>query len=208
LFATAALATRPQIGYNHPSMTDAPPPAPQQPAEKPPHLPFPLQDGERILALFRRHWWFLWPQSILLVLAAVVPVVLVALFLDLIGLLDDLGIYFWIVVAVWLAYWAVRLFFNWYRYHNDIWLVTNQRIIDSFKKHPFDLRVATADLVNVQDISIVKSGLTPSLLNYGSVVCETAGAATNEFVIAGIPHPEAAQLLIDKERDRERTRGA
>jgi hypothetical protein len=184
-------------------MTAAPPPSPP-----PVHLPFPLQDGERILALFRRHWWFLWPQSILLLLAAVVPVVVVALLLNFIGVLDDLGIYFWIVVAVWLVYWAVRIFFNWYRYHNDIWLVTDQRLIDSFKKHPFDLRVATADLVNVQDINVVKSGLTPSLLNYGSVVCETAGAATDEFVISGIPHPEEVQLLIDRERDRERKHGA
>ncbi|MDO8617127.1 MAG: hypothetical protein Q7T33_15565 [Dehalococcoidia bacterium] len=184
-------------------MTAAP-----EPAAKPVHLPFPLQDGERILALFRRHWWFLWPQSILLVLAAVGPVVLAAVLLDAIGVLDDLGIYFWAVAALWLSYWAVRLLFNYYRYHHDIWVVTNQRLIDSIRRHPFDLRVATADLVNVQDISVVKSGLTPSLLNYGSVVCETAGAATNEFVIAGIPHPEAAQLLIDRERDRERTRGA
>jgi hypothetical protein len=126
--------------------------------------------------------------------------------LSAIDVLDDLGVYFWLVALIWLLYWAIRLFFNWYRYRHDIWVVTNQRIIDSIKRHPFDLRVATADLVNIQDMSIQRSGLTPTLLGYGTVVCETAGAERVAFNISGIPQPEAVQLLIDRERDRERMR--
>jgi hypothetical protein len=187
----------------------APPPQPAaQPAARPPSLPFPLQSGERIIELCRRHWFYLWPKTILLLLAAIVPVAIAALLLDLAGALDDLGIFFWIVAALWLAYWAVRIFFNWYRYHNDIWVVTNQRIIDSFKPHPFSKRVATADLVNIQDMSVIKSGIFPSILNFGDVLCETAGAGHETFRITGIPRPEDIQLLIDRERDRERTRGS
>jgi hypothetical protein len=85
-------------------------------------------------------------------------------------------------------------------------VVTNQRIVDCFKKHPLNLRVSTADLVNVQDMSVVKSGITPTLLNYGTVVLETAGADRVAFLIAGVPRPESIQLLIDRERDRERAR--
>ena len=167
-------------------------------------LPFPMQDGERVLALFRRHWWFLWPQSILLTLIAVVPVIVAALVFDAIGVLDDMGIWFWAVAVLWLIVGVIRLFFNWYRYNHDIWVVTNQRIVDCFKAHPLNLRVATADLVNIQDMSVVKSGLTPTLLNYGTVVLETAGADRVAFLIAGVPRPESIQLMIDRERDRER----
>ena len=177
-----------------------------EPPAAAPRLPFPLQEQERVLALIRRHWWFLWPQTIILALIAVVPVIVVAWLLSAIGVLDDLGIFFWIATAVWLLYWGVRLFFNWYRYRHDIWVVTDQRIVDSYKAHPFSLRVATADLVNVQDMAVVKSGILPSLLNFGNVVCETAGAGTTDFLISGVPHPESIQLLIDRERDRERTR--
>jgi hypothetical protein len=119
---------------------------------------------------------------------------------------DDLGILWWIAVALWLLYWGVRAFFNWYRYRHDIWVVTNQRIVDVFKPHPLSLKVATADLVNVQDISVQKSGITPTILNYGSVVCETAGSGDSDFIISGVSHPETVQLLIDRERDRERSR--
>ena len=182
-------------------------PTPASPTETPTiKLPFPLQDNERILALHRRHWWFLWPMTALLTLLALGPLLAAWIVLDAIGIRDDLGIFWWIAVLLWLLYWGVRLIFNWYRYHHDIWVVTNQRIVDSMKKHPFSLRVATADLVNVQDISVVKSGLTPTILNYGSVVCETAGGGDSDFIIAGIPHPESVQLLIDNERDRERNR--
>lgn len=177
-----------------------------QPAPVPIRLPFPLQDGETIIELRRRHWWFLWPMTALLVVLCVVPLAVAWWVLDEIGVRDDLGIFWWLLVLVWLVYWGVRLVFNWYRYHHDIWVITNNRLIDSIKRHPFHLAVSTADLVNVQDIRVDKSGLTPTILNYGSVICETAGSGSSDFVIAGIPHPESMQLLIDRERDRERGR--
>lgn len=193
-------------------MSDAPQPTPTpapepQPEPVPVHtlrLPFPLQDNETITLLVRKHWWFLWPQSILWALFAIVPAVVGSIVLDMIGILDDLGIFWWAIVVLYLAYWAIRLLLNYYRYNNDLWLVTNQRIVDSFKKHPWNLRVATADLVNIQDMTVVKNGPIESLMNFGNVVCETAGADRVPFLISGIPRPEQVQLLIDKERDRER----
>ena len=181
--------------------------AESEPSQATPSFPFPLQEGERVLELCRRHWWFLWPRSILLLLIAVVPLGLAAWLLSAVDVLDDLGVFFWIAAALWPGYWGVRLFFNWYRYHNDIWVVTTQRIIDSFKAHPFSKRVATADLVNIQDMSVLKSGIVPTVLGFGDIVCETAGAGADTFRIIGIPRPEAVQLLIDRERDRERMRG-
>jgi len=175
-------------------------------ADPPEHLPFPLHEAEQVLYLCRRHWWFLWPRTIILALVALVPVVVAFWLLGEIGVRDDLGIFFWAGVALWLVYWGVRSFLNWYRYRHDIWVVTNQRLIDSYKAHPFSLRVATADLVNLQDMSVVKSGIVATMLNFGNVVCETAGSDRVAFTIAGVPRPEAMQLLIDRERDRERMR--
>jgi len=171
-----------------------------------PELPFPLQEGETVIQLCRRHWWYLWPQTLLFVISAFLPIAFIAVLLDLATILDDLGIWFWLVALVWVAYWTVRALLNWYRYHHDIWVVTNQRLIDSFKPNPFNLRVSTADLVNVQDMSVSKNGILATILNFGNVDCETAGAGEEDFMIAGIPRPEELQLLIDKERDRERAR--
>ncbi len=172
-----------------------------------PRLPFPLQEGEQVIEVCRRHWWFLWPRTILWVVFAIAPVIGAAWLLSELDVLDDLGVFFWLVAALWLVYWALRLFLNWYRYRNDIWVITNQRIVDSIKPFPFRLHITTADLVNVQDMTIEKDGIIPSILNFGDVVCETAGKA-QQVRLTGVPHPAAVQLLVDKERDRERLRYA
>jgi len=154
----------------------------------------------------RRHWLFLWPRIAMMAVAALVPVIVVGVALD---LSDAYGRrtaqVYWIVSFVYLAYWAVRIFLNWYRYNNDIWVITNQRIIDSAKTNPFSLKMSTADLINIQDMTLERSGILRTLFNFGDVICQTA-ADVQEFSVRGIARPQDVQLLVDRERDRERMR--
>ena len=112
---------------------------------------------------------------------------------------------FWVVGGLWMAYWAFRALLTWYRYNNDIWVVTNQRLIDSLKTMPWNLRLATADLVNVQDLTVERDGILRTIFDYGDIICQTA-AEMQSFRLSGIPRPREVQALIDKERDRERMR--
>jgi hypothetical protein len=170
-----------------------------------PNLPFPIQQGETIIQLIRRHWIYLWPSIALQAILAIVPPIAAAILLSEIGL-DGVGATIvWAVLAVHAVYRALMAFLLWYRYHNDIWVITNQRIIDSYKKHPFHLRIATADLVNVQDMSVERDGLLRTMLNYGDILCQTASEVP-DFRLSGIPDPMAVQALVDNERDRERLR--
>lgn len=175
------------------------------PAEEQPSLPVPLQQGEQVLELCRRHWIHLWPSIALQVVLAIAPLIIAAFLLDLLGLEGTVATAVWIGLGVHAGYRVIRAFLTWYRYHNDIWLITNQRLIDSYKNHPFSLRVASADLVNVQDISIHREGILRTMLDYGDIVCQTAGQA-QVFRLGGIPDPRTIQALIDRERDRERLR--
>jgi len=170
-------------------------------------LHFPLQDNEQVLTICRKHWIYLWPRTVLIALFAIVPVIVAAVLVSrTAGLGSTPGKAFWIVALIYLAYWGIRGFLNWYRYHNDIWVITNQRIVDSTKTNPFSLKISTADLVNVLDMTVERSGVFRTMFNYGDVVCQTA-ADIQEFRLPGIPNPQEVQLLVDKERDRERTRG-
>jgi hypothetical protein len=169
-------------------------------------FPFPLQEGEQILSLVHRHWIYLWPLILGHVIAAIVPVVLLALLLNELGGLDGtVGLVFWLLAALYVLYWAVRLLLTWYRYRNDIWVITNQRLIDSYRRHPFDLRISTADLVNVQDMAVQRNGILQTMLDYGNIVCQTA-SEMQDFKLTGVPHPRSTQALVDRERDRERMR--
>jgi hypothetical protein len=178
-----------------------------QPSPGPqPSVPFPLQPGEQVWALVRRHWWFLWPYTVWLVIVAFAPVAVLAGVFDAIGILDNLDWFYWIPALLWIGYWGIRALFNWYRYQNDIWVVSNQRLIDVFRSNPFNKRVTTADLVNIQDMKVERHGVTATVLGYSDLICTTAGAETGRFQIGGVPNAEELQLLIDRERDRERMR--
>jgi hypothetical protein len=171
-----------------------------------PRLPFPLQADERVLKVCRRHWIYLWPLLIVQILVAIVPVAVAWWGFDEIGALDGTGgTIFAIIAIVWLVYWLARAALSWYHYHHDTWVVTNQRLIDSYRKHPFDLRVSTADLINVTDMQVHRRGILATTMDFGDIVCQTASSANN-FTLTGIPDPRETQILVDRERDRERMR--
>ena len=176
-------------------------------SDRPDHaLHFPLQEGESVIMICRRHWLYLWPRTALLALFALVPIIVVGVVLAWADVYDGrTAQIYWIASLVWAGYWAVRMFLNWYRYNNDIWVITNQRIVDSFKGSPFSLKMSTADLINIQDMTVERNGPLRTIFNFGDVICQTA-ADEQEFNIRGISRPQEVQLLVDKERDRERMR--
>jgi hypothetical protein len=172
-------------------------------------FPFPLQDNETAMMVCRRHWIFLWPRTIFYTLLALVPLGIAIWLLSLVDAFDE-DIVRWIVIivaAIWLLYWVVKIFLEWYRYNNDLWVITNQRLVDSYKANPFNHRLSTADLVNLQDMTVERNGILQTTLNYGDVVCQTAGGERHDFRLSGIPRPQDVQLFVDRERDRERMRG-
>jgi len=169
-------------------------------------LHFPLQPGERVLTVVHRHWLYLWPRILLIGAEALIPVALAAFLLSKADVLDGSAAkVFAAIAAIWLLFWAIRAFLTWYGYANDIWVITDQRIVDSRKTSPFSLKMSTADLVNVLDMTVEQRGILQTVLNYGDIVCQTA-ADLQEFRLVGIPKPRDVQALVDRERDRERLR--
>lgn len=169
-----------------------------------PRLPFELQASETIIRLCRRHWLYFWPTSSLhLGVGVVAPIVAVGVML---GPLDVGGLSARIVVGLailWFAYWGVRSYFVWFRYRNDLWVITNQRVVDSIRRHWFHHRMASADVLDIEDMSVIREGLLPTLFNFGDVRCQTAGEVPN-FILAGIPNPAEILGLVDAARDSAR----
>jgi hypothetical protein len=167
-------------------------------------LPFELQASETILVLCRRHWVYLYPKLAVLALAGLVPAIVVTVIASAgPGLGSTVGRIVLLADVLWLAFWAVRFYFTLYRYNNDLWVVTNQRIIDSLRRHWFHHQMASADLIDVEDISVRKEGLLPTAFNYGDVRCQTAGEQPN-FILANIPDPSGVLGTIDAARDAAR----
>jgi uncharacterized membrane protein YdbT with pleckstrin-like domain len=167
-------------------------------------LPFPLQETEKVLVMCRRHWIYLYPRLVLQLLISILPVLALFLFLRWADALDGLAAKVAVVVSVvWLAVWAVKVFFVKYRYDNDLWTITDQRIVDSYRSNPLSLKITSADLVDIVDTAMNRSGLFATMLNYGDIRCETAGER-QDISLPAVPRPQEVHALIDRERDRER----
>jgi hypothetical protein len=178
-------------------------------AEETRKLPFDLQSDEQLLQFTRRHWAFLAWALTKMVLALIVPIVALIVIANLTFGLDGRGgQVVALICAVWALTWLVKIYFAWYRYNHDVWVVTNQRIVDSIKNHWFHHKMASADLDDVADISVKKHGLFPTMFNYGDLLLQTAGEKPN-FVLSGIPAPSAVLALVDAQRDvaKRRLRG-
>jgi hypothetical protein len=174
----------------------------------PGNLHFPLHPDEKVLSIAHRHWLYLYPRLLFILLEAVVPVVVLGVILSSTGGLEGTGSKIFAgLTLLWLLFWSIRAFLAWYKYANDIWVITDQRIVDSLKTSPFSLKLSTADLVNVLDMTVEQRGVLQTMLNYGDIVCQTA-ADLQEFRLVGIPHPREVQALVDRERDRERQRAS
>lgn len=163
--------------------------------------PVNLQKDEKVVKLIRRH-----PVRMILdIVLTVIVMLLVAAALVWLNSILSFG-WIWgsmgtIVVLGGLAFIGIEF----YRYRNDVWLLTNQRIVDSTRNSPFNQSVSSADLVNVQDMNFHRRGVLATLFKFGDVTCQTA-SQTQLFVFRGVPHPEQLLELVDAQRDAARNR--
>ena len=168
-------------------------------------LPVELQPDERVVMRVRRTPVFFVVKLVAIALALALPIAALLWVVNATaGLTGTARTVTLIVCAVWAVGWLVRAYFTWYQYVHDQWIVTTQRLIDSDKKNWFNQDIASADLVNVQDINVSKKGLLASMFNFGDVVCQTAGTDAR-FVLSDVPKPADVMRVIDGTRDEART---
>ncbi|MBU1039144.1 PH domain-containing protein [Patescibacteria group bacterium] len=151
--------------------------------------------GETVEIKMRRHWWlflkqFLWYSLLLFfpfILAifslAYYPFIWDKVFTSVFfGTLAKLVVSFY-YLAVWLFFWNA-----WTDYYLDIWLVTNERILSFEQKGLFNRAVAELRMSRVQDVSVRVQGFMGTILNYGEVNIQTAGAE-GKFIFKDVPQP-------------------
>lgn len=167
-------------------------------------VPFQPQETETVTLVLRRHWVHLYPRLALLVLAAAVPPILAWWGIEAVTDLSGIARTTMIVVTVaWIAAWLVRAYLLWYRYEHDVWVVTNQRLVDSLKRHWFHHRMASVDLVDIEDVAVVREGVLRTMFDFGDVQVQTAAQQPN-FVLSAIPRPASVLTTLDAARDAAR----
>ena len=146
---------------------------------------------EKIMYVVRRHWITFLPVIIFFVVLLAIPAVLYWLILNTLSALLQNPIYY--VATVLLAgiyYLSVVLFFYTYfvTFHLDLWVITNDRLLDVEQKTLFARTVSEVDLYQIQDASSEVHGIFPSIFNYGNLNLQTAGPVP-KFIFRNVANP-------------------
>lgn len=165
-------------------------------AVSPDGVRFETQEADEEVVLFlRQHSIFLLPSLILVVILIIAPTVIFPFLLRLIlpvtlpsGYIV-VGIVFWYVMTLGVALVSfLRWFFN-------IYIVTNERIIDIDFIHLLYKEFSEARLAEIQDITYKRAGILASLFDYGNVSIQTAGTLPNIEFLA-VPKPSQVVEII------------
>lgn len=155
------------------------------------------RDEENIILLLHRHPATLFSSIAKpLVIAIVIIIILVvyvysnpALFVALFALL--------IISLLWIAY-------EWACWWLDIFIITDQRLIDFNQETLFSKKVSETSWDKVQDVTYEVKGVLATLCNFGSVLVQTAGAiGVINFVQVAEPDKIQA-LIVDVQKDPSR----
>jgi len=101
-------------------------------------------------------------------------------------------------LSVWLFFYTA--FVN---YFLDMWIITNDRIVDIRQMGLFSRTVAELDLFRVQDVTSEAHGIFATMFDFGNVYIQTAGE-TERFTFYNVAEPhkirEAVIRLAEEDR--------
>ncbi len=154
--------------------------------------------NEKVVLFLRRHWIDLIRIFIFSGVLFVLPVVVGTL----IELANPnlLAHVFWgpALLAILVAYLLVVLVLTFTEltdYWLDVWIVTNERIINTEQFGLFNRVVSEVHLHQIQDITSEQKGLLATFLTYGDVYIQTA-AERERFQFKNIDNPEDVKIAI------------
>lgn len=163
------------------------------------HFPVPGSVDEKKIVLFiRKHWAAYLGQFLLSIFLFFFPLVLLLI----IYLADKTifkGLVLNFLVLGFSTYYLIIstfVFTSWLSFYYDIYIITEDSIIDVFQQGFFGRRIGQLSMLRVQDVSSSIEGLFPTLFAYGDVLVESAGEQTQHFVLEQVPNPQEVSSKI------------
>lgn len=155
---------------------------------------------EKIIKTVRRHGTTFIPYITIFIFLALVPVGVGWLLNSVFPTLwqNPIG-YPLLIISGSVYYLSLCLFFYSYfvAFYLDMWIITNDRIVDINQISLFGRTVAEVELYQIQDVAAEVHGFFPTIFRYGTLTLQTAGTVP-KFVIEDVPRPyELQKLLLD-----------
>jgi len=159
---------------------------------------FPNQKpNEHVLMFIHRHWIAVFKIILMSAFFATIPILIYIGLQNYTGFLENESYFAFFVILVSAFYLFVVLFAyaNFVDYYLDVWIVTNERVINIEQKGLFSREISEKELGNMQDITSDVDGFWATILNYGNVYIQTA-AEKERFVFKEIPFADEVARRI------------
>ncbi len=156
------------------------------------------KDYEKIQYFLHRHFITFLPIVILFIVLLILPAAALFLLGGYVASWFESPVIFPLVVLFCSIYYlSLNLFFYSYfiTFYLDVWIITNDRLIDIRQVSLFSRTIAEVDLYQIQDVSSEVKGFFPSLFNFGNVYLQTAGPVP-KFVLYNVGDPHRLRQAI------------
>ncbi|KKQ26929.1 MAG: hypothetical protein US42_C0018G0003 [Candidatus Magasanikbacteria bacterium GW2011_GWC2_37_14] len=162
---------------------------------------------EKIEYSLHRHPITFFPKILIFIFMMAVPAGVYFLFINIFPDLFQTEIYYTLAVLLASIYFLsiyLYAYGEFVDFYLDMWIVTNDRVIDIEQIGLFSRTVTEFDLYNIQDLTVNITGFFHTLLNYGDIDVKTASGNTH-IIFRNIPNPnEVRQSMIQlAESDRQ-----
>lgn len=97
-----------------------------------------------------------------------------------------------LILFIWLY-----TFIVWTDYYLDVWILTNERLLDIEQKGLFHRVISVLRFSRIQDITSEVRGFIPTFFHFGDISIQTA-AEQERFKLDQIPHPIRVRRTIIK----------
>ncbi len=163
------------------------------------------RESERVLRVVHRHWFDIATHFFVIILFVAMLFGSLSLtpflYPDALGAEMSRFILFIqnsLILLVWLY-----AFLVWIDYFFDVWIITNERVINIEQKGLFVRAVSELKFSRIQDVTSEVSGMIPTILNFGDVKVQTA-SEEDYFLFRRVPDPYHVKDLIMERLRTER----
>lgn len=161
---------------------------------------------EKIELVLRRHVITFLAHVFLFALLMLAPVIFYFILKNLFpGIFEMEIIYIFLVLGTSIFYMTAYLLFfvHFLDYYLDLWIVTNDRIIDIEQFGLFSRTISELDLFRIQDVTSNVHGFFPTMLNYGNIHVKTA-SSNIDIVFRNVRDPNTIREQLIKLSDEDR----
>ncbi len=162
-----------------------------------------LYPNEKILTVAHRHWIVFFSKIFIVLVMLIAPITLTAFLFNSGTINNDAIIYIRFFSITYLMIVMLVAFLFWMDHYLDVWIITNERVIDVEQRGLFRRETSEFSMDKVQDITVEIPHMIATFLRYGNLRIQTAGEKS--FNIKDVPDVyEIKKIIMDQVTKHQR----